>query len=126
MGKVDYSTNQSTNESCKSHVYLSDLLLEGHEVQVRDVHHVSAAHHRQHPILHLSRQRADVQQLTQLRFLRHRRVMRQEKTTGDVAENLPSPTATRMNGAPCVFGLTAAVGLCEHRTETETVDGRYF
>ena len=36
-------------------IYLSCLLLEGHEVQVGDVDHVRAAHHCQHPVLHLPR-----------------------------------------------------------------------
>lgn len=50
-------------------IYLSCLLLEGHEVQIGDVHHVGAAHHRQHPVLHLACQRADVQELSQLGLL---------------------------------------------------------
>lgn len=49
--------------------YLSCLLLEGHEVQIGDVDHVRAAHHCQHPVLHLPCQGADIQQLPQLGFL---------------------------------------------------------
>lgn len=42
-------------------IYLSRLLLESHEVQIGDVDHVRAAHHCQHPVLHLPRQSADIQ-----------------------------------------------------------------
>lgn len=49
--------------------HLRRLLLKSHEVQVGDVDHVRAAHHRQHPVLHLSHQGADIQQLTQLGLL---------------------------------------------------------
>lgn len=49
--------------------YLRNLLLERHEVQVGDIHHVGATHNRQHPALQLPRQRAVIQQLAQLGFL---------------------------------------------------------
>lgn len=42
-------------------IYLSRLLLEGHEVQIGDVDHVRAAHHCQHPVLHLPCEGADIQ-----------------------------------------------------------------
>lgn len=51
-------------------IYLGYFLLEGHEVQIGDVDHVRSSHHRQHPVLHLPCQGADIQQLPQLGFLR--------------------------------------------------------
>lgn len=50
--------------------YLGCFLLDGHEVQIRDVDHVRSSHHCQHPVLHLPSQGADIQQLPQLGFLR--------------------------------------------------------
>lgn len=45
----------SSTIACVLYSDLGCLLLEGHEVQVRDVDHVGAAHHRQHLVLHLTR-----------------------------------------------------------------------
>lgn len=50
-------------------IYLGCLLLEGHEVQIGDVDHVRATYYSQHPVLHLSCQRADIQELPQLGVL---------------------------------------------------------
>lgn len=50
-------------------IYLSCLLLEGHEVQICDIHHVRPAHHRQHPVLNLARHRADIQEFSQFGLL---------------------------------------------------------
>lgn len=72
-------------------IYLSCLLLEGHEVQIGDVHHVGAAHHRQHPVLHLACQRADVQELTQLGLLGEG----DENTTGMENERKPQTRGTK-------------------------------
>lgn len=61
--------------------HLGCLLLEGHEVQIGDVDHVRAAHHRQHPVLHLPCQGADIQQLPQLGFLSTNKTERKECVT---------------------------------------------
>lgn len=50
--------------------YPGCFLLEGHEVQIRDVDHIRPSHHCQHPVLHLPGQGADIQQLPQLGFLK--------------------------------------------------------
>lgn len=60
-------------------MYLGYFLLEGHEVQIGDVDHVRSSHHRQHPVLHLPGQGADIQQLPQLGFLRTKKKRKRKK-----------------------------------------------
>ncbi len=62
-------------------IYLGYFLLEGHEVQIGDVDHVKAAHHSQHPVLHLPRQGADIQQLSQLGFLNKEKINKAQTKT---------------------------------------------
>lgn len=74
-------------------IYLGYFLLEGHEVQIGDVDHVRSSHHRQHPVLHLPRQGADIQQLPQLGFLRAKQRQKKEadQTYNSKTTEVPTP-----------------------------------